>query len=123
MTAPTAAPSRVGVHIAEDLDYYAAPLGDPEIVAEERGHFADGTWTAYLLCTVVECPHCGHRHTTDALGGVVVDTTSLVGSIVWADDPRLADTDDYLHEQIRDLIHTEQTNPTPPTEWVPLPTD
>ncbi|KPM50254.1 hypothetical protein ACG83_41280 [Frankia sp. R43] len=121
MTAPTAAPPRVGVHIAEDIDYYAAPVGDEEIVAEERRHFADGTWSAYLLCTVVECPHCGHHYTTDALGGVVVDTTSLVDAIVWADDPSLADADDYLHEQIRDLIDTEQANPTPPTEWVPLP--
>jgi hypothetical protein len=123
MTAPTAAPPRVGVHIAEDLDYYASPVGDPEIVAEERRHFADGTWTAYLLCTVVECPHCGRRYTTDVLGGVAVDTTSLVDSIVRADDPQLADAEDCLSVQIRDLIHTEQANPTPPTEWVPLPTD
>jgi len=122
MPAPTATPSRVGVHIAEDSDYYASPIGDPEIITKERRHFADGTWTAYQLCTVVECPHCGQHAMTDALGGVVVDTTPLVDTIVWAGDPALTDTDDYLSERIRELIETEQANPTPPTEWMPLPT-
>jgi len=115
--------TRVGVHIAEDSDYYLSPLGDEEIVVEERARFAAGRWTPYLLTTVVECPHCGHRYATDTLGGVVADTTSLLDSIVWADDPTLADATDYLHAQIRDLIDTEQAAPTPPTSWIPLPTD
>jgi hypothetical protein len=124
MPTVTETPTRIGIHIAEDCDYYLSPIGDAEIVADERAHFADGTWTPYLLTTVVECAHCGHRYTTDSLGGVVAETTSLVDSIVWADDPSLADADaDYLRAQIRDLIHAEQTTRTAPDYWVALPTD
>ncbi|WP_322750978.1 MULTISPECIES: hypothetical protein [unclassified Frankia] len=122
MSTITATATRVGVYLIEDQEYYRSPLGDAEVVADEHAHFADGTWSAYLLMTVVECPHCGQLYTTDSLGGVVVDTTTLVDSVVWADDPSLGRTadDDYLTGQIRELIQAEQDSPTPPAVWVPL---
>jgi hypothetical protein len=112
-----AAPVRVGVRITEDHAYYRSPIGESEILAEEHAHFTNGTWAAYQLTTVVECPHCGHRYGTDVLGGQVVEKTSLVDSIVWADDPWLAaDSDDYLAASIRSVIGIEQDNPTPPMQ-------
>ncbi|WP_261569151.1 hypothetical protein [Frankia gtarii] len=115
---------RTGVYIDDDHDYYLSPVGNLNVITEERAHFADGTWAAYRLTTVVECPHCDHRYSTDVLGGVVVETTALAGSVVWADDGFLrGNPADYLAMQIRDLIAQEREDPTPATAWLPLPGD
>jgi hypothetical protein len=115
---------RIGVYIDDDHDYYLSPIGDLDVITEERAHFADGTWSAYQLVTVVECPYCDHRYSTEVLGGVVVETTALAGSIVWANDPSLRDNAaDYLTMQIRDLIAAEREDPTPAAAWLPLPGD
>jgi hypothetical protein len=121
MPSTTATPTRVGVYIAHDQDYYHSRLGDPDVIADERSHIANGSWSAYVLMTVVECPHCGRLFITDSLGGVVVDTTTLAGSVVWDDDPSLGQADvDYLSWQIHGLIQIERAHPTPPAGWVPL---
>ncbi len=115
---------RIGVYIDDDHDYYLSPIGDPDVIAEERARFADGTWAAYLLMTVVECPHCERRYSTDVLGGVVVEPTALAGSIVWADDVFLRENAaDYLAMQVRDLIAAEREQPTPAVAWMPLTGD
>lgn len=115
---------RIGVYIDDDHDYYLSPAGDLDVITEEQAHFADGTWSAYLLTTVVECPHCDHRYSTDVLGGVVAETTTLAGSIVWADDLFLRENPaDYLAMQIRDLVAQEREEPTPAMAWLPLPGD
>jgi hypothetical protein len=112
---------RIGVYIDDDHDYYLSPVGDLDVITEERAHFADGTWAAYQLTTVVACPHCDRRYSTDVLGGVVVETTALAGSIVWADDVFLRENPaDYLAMQIRDLIEQEREEPTPAVAWLPL---
>ncbi len=113
---------RIGVYIDDDHDYYLSPLGDLGVIVEERAHFADGTWSAYVLTTVVQCPHCGRWSGTDAVGGVVVETTALAGSIVGADDPYLRESpSDYLAMYIRDLIAQEREDPSPVADWMPLP--
>ncbi|MCM3883142.1 hypothetical protein [Frankia sp. R82] len=115
---------RIGVYIDDDHDYYLPPDGDLNVTVEEREHFANGTWSAYALITVVECPHCDRRYRTDVLGGVVAETTGLAGSIVWADDLFLREHPaDYLARQIRDLIAQEREDPTPATARLPLPWD
>ncbi|CAO5187599.1 conserved hypothetical protein [Frankia sp. AiPs1] len=108
---PTA---RIGVFIDDDFDYYLSQAGDLDVITEEREHFADGTWSAYVLTTVVQCPCCARRYRTDGRGGVVVETTALAGSIVWADDEfLLTNPADYLAVQIRDLIAQEREDPAP----------
>jgi len=115
---------RIGVYIDDDHDYYLCPVTDLHVIGEERAHFADGTWSAYVLTTVVECPQTGRRYRTDVLGGVVVDTTGRAGSIVWADDLFLRENpSDFLARQVRDLIDQEREDPTPSTAWLPLPGD
>ncbi|KLL09880.1 MULTISPECIES: hypothetical protein [Protofrankia] len=113
---------RIGVYIDDDHDYYLSPAGDLDVIVEERAHFVAGTWAAYQLTTVVQCPHCDRRYATDVLGGVVVETTALAGSIVWADDVFLRENPaGYLALQIRDLIAAEREDPSPATAWWPLP--
>jgi hypothetical protein len=115
---------RIGVYLDDDHDYYRSPVGDLDVITGERARFADGTWSAYVLVTVVECPHCDRRYSTDVLGGVVAESSALAGSIVWADDPFLRDNPaDYLAMLIRDLIAEEREDPTPVAAWLPLPED
>ncbi|KPM56973.1 hypothetical protein ACG83_03940 [Frankia sp. R43] len=115
---------RIGVYIDDDHDYYLSPVGDLDVITEERDRFADGTWAAYVLTIVVECPHCDRRYSTDVLGGVVVETSAWAGSIVWSDDPFLRENPaDYLTMQIRELIAQERDAPTPVSAWLPLPGD
>lgn len=114
---------RIGVRIVADGDY--VPGGDDDENAkyakndteraEYRGHaaaerakFADGTWSAYGLVAVHECPVSGCDDTHDgitAAWSVVVPTTTLAGCVVW--DPAEV-TDDDLRLSVVEIITEER---------------
>lgn len=102
----------LGIKIEVDQEYCSSPIGEQDIIDEERQRFADGTWTPYGLIVVSKCEACGCvAKTSTDVWGVVVDTTTLVDSVVWEGSPDIAG-EDYLAVMARELIDQERADPT-----------